>query len=36
MKNVFDKFLKRERLNCGTMKNIMDCPDYWEKLAVVS
>lgn len=36
MKKVLDKFLKREKLSCSKIRDITECPDYWEKLAVVS
>lgn len=36
MKNILAKVVNRESLNCGSVKNIMECPGYWEKLATVS
>jgi hypothetical protein len=35
MKAVLNRLFAREELRCNS-KNIMDCPKYWSKLAIVS
>lgn len=36
MKAVLNRLLAKEELHLCNSKNIMDCPEYWTRLAVIS
>ena len=36
MKTLFDKLFAHEEVRLCKSKNILDCPEYWAKLATTS